>query len=179
MLQIITTVEKISYSRLFVHSILNVGIWTLIQTCKYMCICIGMDTLTEQLISIARHVATIQIYVICTMINDENIQNGNIFCVTGSLSGESTCQRWVPLTKASDAELWFFLSGPKNNRVAGDLRRHRAHKPISIIYNTHDMSAVTILSILFNERLFSHTFILTVYCLTSNMQVNSQMKKKK
>ena len=32
--------------------------------------------------------------------------NGN---VTGPLWGESTSDRWIPLTKASDAELWCFL----------------------------------------------------------------------
>ena len=35
--------------------------------------------------------------------------NGNIFRVTGPLWGESTVQRWIPLTKASGAELWCFL----------------------------------------------------------------------
>ena len=35
--------------------------------------------------------------------------NGNIFCVTGPLWGESTGHRWIPLTKASDSELWCFL----------------------------------------------------------------------
>ena len=35
--------------------------------------------------------------------------NGNIFCVTGPLWGESTGHRWIPPTKASDAELWYFL----------------------------------------------------------------------
>ena len=33
----------------------------------------------------------------------------NIFRVTGPLWGESTDHRWIPLTKASDAELWCFL----------------------------------------------------------------------
>ena len=31
--------------------------------------------------------------------------NGNIFRVTGSLCGEFTSHQWIPLTKASDAEL--------------------------------------------------------------------------
>ena len=31
--------------------------------------------------------------------------NGNIFRVTGPLCGEFTGDRWIPLTKASDAEL--------------------------------------------------------------------------
>ena len=35
--------------------------------------------------------------------------NGNIFRVTGPLCGEFTGLRWIPLTKASDAELWCFL----------------------------------------------------------------------
>ena len=35
--------------------------------------------------------------------------NGNIFRVTGPLCGEFTGHRWIPLTKASDAELWCFL----------------------------------------------------------------------
>ena len=35
--------------------------------------------------------------------------NGNIFCVNGPLCGEFTGHRWIPLTKASDAELWCFL----------------------------------------------------------------------
>ena len=40
--------------------------------------------------------------------------NGNIFCVTGPLCGEFTGHRLIPLTKASDAELWCFLwSAPK------------------------------------------------------------------
>ena len=35
--------------------------------------------------------------------------NGNIFRVTGHLYGEFTGPRWIPRTKASDAELWCFL----------------------------------------------------------------------
>ena len=35
--------------------------------------------------------------------------NGNIFRVTGHLCGEFTGLRWIPHTKASDAELWCFL----------------------------------------------------------------------
>ena len=34
--------------------------------------------------------------------------NGNIFRVTGLLWGEFTGHRWIPLTKASGAELWCF-----------------------------------------------------------------------
>ena len=35
--------------------------------------------------------------------------NGNIFRVTGPLWGEFTSDRWIPLTKASDTELWYFI----------------------------------------------------------------------
>ena len=35
--------------------------------------------------------------------------NENIFRVTGPLCGEFTGDRWIPLKKASDAELWCFL----------------------------------------------------------------------
>ena len=35
--------------------------------------------------------------------------NGNFFRVTGHLCGEFTGHRWIPRTKASDAELWCFL----------------------------------------------------------------------
>ena len=35
--------------------------------------------------------------------------NGNIFRVTGHLCGEFTGPRWIPCTKASDAELWCFF----------------------------------------------------------------------
>ena len=35
--------------------------------------------------------------------------NGNIFRFTGPLCGELTGHRWIPYTKAGDAELWCFL----------------------------------------------------------------------
>ena len=35
--------------------------------------------------------------------------NKDIFRVTGPLWGESTGLRWIPLAKASDAVLWYFL----------------------------------------------------------------------
>ena len=52
--------------------------------------------------------------------------------------GEFTGNRWIPRTKASDAELWCFLwsasekNGWANNRDAGDLRRHRAHYNVTV-----------------------------------------------
>ena len=50
-----------------------------------------------------------------------------------ALCGDFTGPRWIPHTKASDAELWCVLwsapwiNGWINNDEAGDLRRHRAH----------------------------------------------------
>ena len=38
--------------------------------------------------------------------------NGNIFPVTDPLRGEFTGDRWIPRTKARDAELWYFLWSP-------------------------------------------------------------------
>ena len=35
--------------------------------------------------------------------------NGNIFGITGLFCGKFTGHWWIPLTKASDAELWYFL----------------------------------------------------------------------
>ena len=52
--------------------------------------------------------------------------NGNIFRITGHLWGESTGDRWIPLTKASDAGVFMFsvicawTNGRANTRGAGD-----------------------------------------------------------
>ena len=43
--------------------------------------------------------------------------NGNIFRVTGPLSGEFTGHRWIPHTKASDAELWWSLDLRLNQQL--------------------------------------------------------------
>ena len=65
--------------------------------------------------------------------------NGNSFCVTGPLCGEFIGHRWIPHTKASDAELWCFLwstpekNGWANNRKAGHLRRHRTHHDVIVM----------------------------------------------
>ena len=44
--------------------------------------------------------------------------NGNIFRVTGHLCGEFTGHRWIPRTKASDAELWCFFYLRFNKRLS-------------------------------------------------------------
>ena len=42
--------------------------------------------------------------------------NGNIFRVIRPLRGVSTGQRWIPLTKTSDVELWYFKRLSKQRR---------------------------------------------------------------
>ena len=65
--------------------------------------------------------------------------NGNIFRVTGPLCGEFTGHPWIPLTKASDTELWCYLwyvpwtNDCVYNREAGDLRRHCAHYDVILM----------------------------------------------
>ena len=45
--------------------------------------------------------------------------NGNIFRVTGHLCGEFTGPRWIPHTKASDAELWCWVVVGAEARLTG------------------------------------------------------------
>ena len=58
-------------------------------------------------------------------------------------AGNSPFYRRIPLTKASDAELWFFFmfsliyvwtNSWVNNRDTGDLRCHRAHYDVIVMY---------------------------------------------
>ena len=62
--------------------------------------------------------------------------------------------RWIPSTKASDAELWLFfficawINDWVNNREAGDLRRHRTHYDINVMifvwkYNIRNTNKAT------------------------------------
>ena len=73
--------------------------------------------------------------------------NGNIFRFTGPLCEEFTGHRWISSTKASDAELWYFLwsahslNGWVNNREAGDLRRHHAHYDVIVIYTFNPVTS--------------------------------------
>ena len=67
--------------------------------------------------------------------------NGNIFRVTGPLQGESTGDRWIPLTKACNASLWCFLwSMPEQTieqTIAGDLRCHCARCDVTAMIIGH------------------------------------------
>ena len=94
--------------------------------------------------------------------------NGNIFRVTGHLCGEFTGPRWLPCTKASDAELFCFLWCAWINRwvnygKVGDLRRHRTHYDV-IVINSHRFRSVSIRPPIAEIRLFQN------FDLTSKMQ---------
>ena len=75
--------------------------------------------------------------------------NGNIFHVTGHLSGEFNRHRWIPRPHKGQwrGALMFSLicariNGWVNNREAGDLRRHRAHCDVTIMLSlVHDVMA--------------------------------------
>ena len=67
----------------------------------------------------------IYIYIHCIELSRKGMEqhmmtssNGNIFRVTGHLCGEFTGPRWIPHTKASDAELWCFFALRLNKRLS-------------------------------------------------------------
>ena len=66
--------------------------------------------------------------------------NGNIYVLLTLCEGESTDDRWILLTKASDAEPWCLWYAPKRLiqqcGVAGDLRCRFAHCDVTVVINT-------------------------------------------
>ena len=75
---------------------------------------------------------------------------------------EVTGHRWLPRTKANDAEFWCFLwsapwiNGWVNNRDAGDLRRHRAHYDV-IVMVRDDISCFGLFNISIYKHIYMHT----------------------
>ena len=70
--------------------------------------------------------------------------NGHIFRVSGPLWGEFAGHRWIPLTKASDAELWCFLWFVPGHRLSKQSRCRRCETPprplwrhINVSYLSH------------------------------------------
>ena len=57
------------------------------------------------------------------------LSHGNIYRVTGPLCGEFTGYRWIPLTKTSNAELWFFFDLHLNKRLSEQPRRGWSETP--------------------------------------------------
>ena len=87
----------------------------ILQTCQF---CIG-DSVKRTPQSLMTYPTNIQRHQICDVVGHfvryvvpvvmMTSSNGNIFRVTGHLCGEFTGPRWIPHTKASDAELWCLL----------------------------------------------------------------------
>ena len=90
--------------------------------------------------------------IIAPTISMRTSSNGNIFRVTGPLCREFTGHRWIPLTKASDAELWCFLWSAQlsniwiNNREDDYLRRNRAHYDVIVKCNHTSVNLKDVLS---------------------------------
>ena len=80
---------------------------------------------------------------------DENTQhmmtssNGNIFRVTRHLWWESTGDRWILLTKASDAELWCFLWYAHNKRLSKQSRCRWFETPPSSLWRHCNVDEIT------------------------------------
>ena len=66
--------------------------------------------------------------------------NGNIFRVTGLLYREFTGHRWIPCINSQWRGALMFslmcawINGWVNNGKTGDLRRHRAHYDVTVMY---------------------------------------------
>ena len=108
--------------------------------------------------------------------------NRNIFRVTGPLCGEFTGHRWIPLTKASDAELWCFLwsvpwiNGWVNIREAGDLRRHRAHYDVIVVIWIYARALVLHgIKRAFSENLYTYNILEAVEVINSTDTHTSTM----
>ena len=63
--------------------------------------------------------------------------SGNIFRVTDPLWGESTGRRWIPLTKATDSELWWFLWSASEQPVVQTIET-------SVIWDTITLSMTSL-----------------------------------
>ena len=76
------------------HSVFSCGLWGFTD---------GTPALVRMQVSYCRKDQAPSRYLIMTA------SYGNIFHVTDPLWGESAGYRWIPLTNASDTELWCFL----------------------------------------------------------------------
>ena len=96
----------------------------------------------QQVIAIIKH--TVRVLLWCVMdyvlTNHDDVIKWKHFPRCWPFVREFTGHRWIPLTKASDAELWCFhslicvwMNNRVNNREAGDLRRHRAHYDVTVM----------------------------------------------
>ena len=68
--------------------------------------------------------------------------NGIIFRVTGSLWGESTCHRWIPLTKSIDKETDVFYDLYLNKRFGKQLGRRWFETPLRSLWRHFIMNHI-------------------------------------
>ena len=110
-----------------------IGLWTQLAPLQYIClyiyiyyicyICICMCVCSIKIVHWHKEVIFNRNGVIWTHTYTyfcyfKRSSNGSIFRVTGLLCGEFTGHRWIPRTKASDAELWCFLDLRLNKRLS-------------------------------------------------------------
>ena len=74
------------------------------------------------------------------LVTMKTLSNRKILRVTGPLRGESTCNRWIILTKASDVELWCFLWSAPEQTVKQTIEtpvmiHHRPHYDVTVVTN--------------------------------------------
>ena len=99
-----------------------------VVTCANMCWVIRMTTKAKTIFTNFKYKL---MYRSCMTSSSEDI-----FRVTGHLCGKFTDRRWISLTKASDVELWCaWINGWVNNREAGDMRCHRAHYDVTVMWS--------------------------------------------
>ena len=84
--------------------------------------------------------------------------NGNIFRVTGPLWRESTGDRWIPLTKASDEELWRFLWHAPEQMVG------RTIEAIALIMTSLQWNAVLLSEMYWAYRMVLHIDMMASAC---------------
>ena len=80
--------------------------------------------------------------------------NENIFGVNGRLGGKSTGHWWIPFTKASDAELWYFYIR-MNKQLSKQLRRWWFETPSRSFWR-HCNESINMIHI-FHPNIMTHT----------------------
>ena len=95
--------------------------------------------------------------------------NGNIFCVTGPLCGEFTGDRRIPHTKASDAELCYFLWSAPEQTVKKTIETHVIWYATALIMTSPSMLYFSIFAITDNgDKLTTCTYIIHTILIQNN-----------
>ena len=123
--------------------------------------------------------------------------NGNIFRVTGHLCGEFTGPRWIPHTKATDAELWCLLWSAPNKRLSkhswgwwfetlsSPLWRHCNVLPLLSFYGSEGNNSKvtlcewspTVCYLPYYRCCQIHDFISMLFC-SANLNISYNIKRK-